>query len=399
LEFESKKRSFCHFTPAYDDEVQRVQSVVENLVTDRGTGIMSGMLRQSKPIARQFTTDDDRWQAVVHRDAVADGSFFYSVRSTGVYCRPACPAKLPLRKNVRFHATRKEAERAGFRPCKRCRPAEEHIHQRHSAAVATACRQIEQAEHEPRLADLARSAGMSRYYFHRLFKAHTGVTPKAYAAAERAKRARKELARGDTVTQSIYAAGYNSNGRFYSSGTKRLGMTPSAFRAGGKGVAMRFAVGDCCLGSLLVAATERGICAIMLGDDPDRLVQDLQDRFGKAKLAAGDELFKHWIAKIVGFLNTPSIGLELPLDIRGTAFQERVWQALRAIPPGSRATYAEIAKRIGRPGGARAVGTACAANPLALAIPCHRVVQSNGSLSGYRWGVQRKRELLRRECR
>lgn len=366
-------------------------------VTHRGTVLMTSMSRQSKPIARQFTTDEDRWRAVVGRDTVADGSFFYSVRTTGVYCRPACPAKLPLRKNVRFHATRRDAERAGFRPCKRCRPTDEHFHQRHSAAVAAACRQIEQAEHEPGLADLAESAGMSRYYFHRLFKAHTGITPKAYAAAQRAKRARRELARGGTVTAAMYAAGYNSNGRFYSSGAKRLGMTPSSYRAGGSGVAMRFAVGDCCLGSVLVAATERGVCAIMLGDDPDQLVRELQDRFGKAKLAAGDGRFEHWIAKIVGFLNTPSIGLDLPLDIKGTAFQERVWQALRAIPPGSTATYAEIAKRVGRPAAARAVGTACGANPLALAIPCHRVVQSDGSLAGYRWGVRRKRELLRRE--
>jgi AraC family transcriptional regulator of adaptative response/methylated-DNA-[protein]-cysteine methyltransferase len=358
---------------------------------------MTSMSRQSKPIASQFTTDEERWQAVVGRSAVADGSFFYSVRTTGVYCRPACPAKLPLRKNVRFHATRKEAERAGFRPCKRCRPAEAHVDQRHAAAVATACRQIEQAEHDPSLADLAAAAGMSRHHFHRLFKAHTGITPKAYATAQRANRACQELARGETVTSAIYAAGYNSNGRFYSSGAKRLGMTPSSFRDGGNGVAVHFAVGDSYLGSVLVAATKRGVCAIMLGDHPDQLVRDLQERFGKAKLAAGDNRFKHWIAKIVGFLSTPSLGLDLPLDVRGTAFQERVWQALRAIPPGSTATYAQIAKRIGRPGSARAVGSACAANPLALAIPCHRVVHSDGSLSGYRWGVRRKRELQRRE--
>jgi AraC family transcriptional regulator of adaptative response/methylated-DNA-[protein]-cysteine methyltransferase len=358
---------------------------------------MSRQLKPTKPTKARFTTDEDRWQAVVNRDAAADGRFFYSVRTTGVYCRPACPAKLPLRNNVRFHATREEAQRSGFRACKRCRPTEERLAKRHSVAVAKACRLIEQAEHEPCLDELAKFAGMSRYHFHRLFKARTGITPKAYALAHRAQRVGKELARLGTVTAAIYAAGYNSNGRFYSSGAERLGMKPAAFRAGGTGVAVRFAVGECPLGSVLVAATKRGVCAIMLGDDPERLVRDLQDRFPMADLAAGDAQFEQWIAKVIGFISTPPVGLDLPLDIRGTAFQHCVWRALRRIPLGSTATYAEIAKRIGRPKSMRAVGTACGANPLALAIPCHRVVRSDGSLSGYRWGVERKRELLRRE--
>jgi AraC family transcriptional regulator of adaptative response/methylated-DNA-[protein]-cysteine methyltransferase len=360
---------------------------------------MTGQPLQAKPIARQFVTDQDRWHAIVDRDPDADGSFFYSVRTTGVYCRPGCPAKLPLRKNVRFHATHREAERAGFRPCKRCRPTDKRIEERRSAAVAKACRLIEQAEREPSLEELANYAGMSRYHFHRVFKAHTGVTPKAYAAAQRAQRLRAQLTQKGAITRAIYAAGYNSNGRFYSRGAEHLGMTPAAFRAGGRGVAVQYAVGKCALGSVLVAATERGVCAILLGDNATALVRELRVRFPKAKLAPGDVRFEQWVARVVSFVETPSIGLDLPLDIRGTAFQERVWQALRKIPLGSTATYAEIARRIGRPRSMRAVGTACGANPLALAIPCHRAVRSDGSLSGYRWGVERKRELLRREAR
>ncbi len=347
--------------------------------------------------AQRYARDDERWAAVERRDRAADGAFFYSVRSTGVYCRPSCAARLPRRENVRFHASCEEAEQAGFRPCKRCRPNESPLEERRAAAVAAACRVIERAENLPSLDALAKSAGMSRFHFHRVFKALTGVTPKAYGDARRALRVRDELERGASVTEAIYGAGFNSSARFYASAPAHLGMTPGAFRAGGTGESIRFATGACWLGSILVAATDRGVCAILLGDDARALARDLAQRFPNARLSGGDRGFEQWVAKVVRFVEEPARGLDLPLDIRGTAFQRRVWEALRAIPPGKTATYAGIAARLGRPSAARAVAGACAANALAVAIPCHRVVASNGGLAGYRWGVARKRRLLDRE--
>ena len=344
-----------------------------------------------------FTEAEARWQAVVSRNPAADGAFYYSVRTTGVYCRPGCPARRARRENVRFHATSQEAEQAGFRPCKRCRPNERTRAERQAVLVEKACRAIEEADEAPHLEELANSAGLSRYHFHRVFKAHTGLTPKGYANAQRAQRVREELTRSETVTAAIYGAGFNSNSRFYESTARILGMTPTAFRAGGAGTTICFAVGACWLGGILVAASAKGVCAIFLGDDPDSLVRNLQDRFPRAQLIGGDAAFERLVAVVVGFVAAPGLGLDLPLDIRGTAFQQRVWEALRGIPAGSTASYAEIAERIGQPGAVRAVANACAANPLAVAIPCHRVVRTDGSLSGYRWGVDRKSELLRRE--
>jgi AraC family transcriptional regulator of adaptative response/methylated-DNA-[protein]-cysteine methyltransferase len=257
---------------------------------------------------------------------------------------------------------------------------------------------IEAAEEMPDLNALAEAAGMSRFHFHRVFKSITGLTPKAYAAAHRAQRVRNELSQSDTVTDAIYGAGFNSNGRFYATASEVLGMTPTAFRSGGTGASIRFAAGECSLGSILVAATGTGVCAILLGDDPGALVRDLQDRFPKARLIGGDEAFEQWVARVVGFVETPALGLDLPLDVRGTVFQQRVWQALREIPAGSTASYTEIAERIGSPKAVRAVAQACAANAIAVAIPCHRVVRQDGALSGYRWGVERKRALLDREA-
>jgi AraC family transcriptional regulator of adaptative response/methylated-DNA-[protein]-cysteine methyltransferase len=306
---------------------------------------------------------------------------------------------LPRRENVRFHASREAAEHAGFRPCKRCRPDGESLAEQHAAAVAQACRMIETAETVPDLDVLANAAGISRFHFHRVFKSLAGVTPKAYAAAHRAQRMRDELPRSLSVTDAIYGAGYNSSGRFYAASGDVLGMTPSDFRAGGKGAAIRFAIGECSLGAILVAATEKGVCAITFGDDPDALLRDLQDRFLKAQLIGGDKGFEQLVAKVVGFIEAPALGLDLPLDIRGTAFQQRVWQALREIPAGTTTTYTEIARRIKRPKAVRAVGAACAANAIAVAIPCHRVVRNDGALAGYRWGVERKRSLLAREAR
>ncbi len=345
-----------------------------------------------------FDADAQRWDAVQRRDARADGGFFYSVRTTGVYCRPSCAARLARRENVAFHATCADAERAGFRPCKRCRPNEAPLAERQAAAVAQACRMIDAAETPPSLEELASAVGMSRYHFHRVFKASTGVTPKAYADAHRANRVRAELPRRATVTDAVYEAGFNSNGRFYEQTSRTLGMQPRDYRAGGNGASIRFAVGQCSLGSILVAATERGVCAITLGDDPDMLVRDLQDRFPSATLTGGDAAFETWVATVVGFVEAPRLGLDLPLDVRGTAFQQRVWRALCEIPAGSTASYADIAIQVGTPKAVRAVAQACAANSLAVAIPCHRVVRKDGALSGYRWGVERKRELLKREA-
>ncbi len=278
-------------------------------------------------------------------------------------------------------------------------PIEPPLEQLHAATVAAICRAIEAAETAPSLAALARRAGLSPYHFHRVFKAVTGVTPRAYAAAHRTTRVRNELEkRSKTVTEAIYAAGFNSGGRFYETSNQLLGMTPTDYRAGGAETEMHFAVGECSLGSILVAQSAKGVCAILLGDDPDVLVRDLQDRFPRAVLVGGDAAFERTVARVIGFVEAPALGLDLPLDVRGTAFQQRVWQALREIPVGSTASYTEIAKRIGAPHGARAVAQACGANALAVAIPCHRVVRTDGSLSGYRWGVERKRNLLRREA-
>jgi AraC family transcriptional regulator of adaptative response/methylated-DNA-[protein]-cysteine methyltransferase len=344
------------------------------------------------------TEQDPRWAAVVARNRAADGDFFYSVATTGVYCRPSCAARLANPRNVRFHASRAEAEAAGFRPCKRCRPDRPSLEQQHAAKVAAACRMIESADEMPALAALASGAGLSPYHFHRVFKAITGLTPKAYASAHLTRRVRDQLSRSSTVTEAIYDAGFQSNSRFYERADEMLGMTPTSFRAGGSNAEIRFAIGECSLGSILVAKSERGVCAILLGEDPEALLHDLQDRFPKARLVGGDPGFEETVAKVVGFVEAPGVGLGLPLDVRGTAFQRRVWQALQDLPPGSTASYAEIAMRIGAPKAVRAVAAACAANTLAVAIPCHRVVRTDGALSGYRWGVERKRALLEREA-
>ena len=345
-----------------------------------------------------YDTDDARWAAVQRRDPDADGQFYYSVRTTGVYCRPSCPSRGALRANVAFHASCAAAEAAGFRACLRCQPALPPLAERQAAAVAQACRMIDEAEEAPDLDTLAQAVGMSRFHFHRIFKAQTGITPKAYAGARRTARLQQAVGAAPSVTDALYEAGFNSSGRFYEASAGALGMTPTSYRAGGQGETIRFAVGACSLGAILVAATSRGICAILIGDEPEPLLRDLQERFPQAALVGADPEFERTVAQVVGFVEAPGLGLDLPLDVRGTAFQRRVWEALRAVPAGSTVSYAELAERIGLPTGARAVAGACAANPGAVAIPWIVVVRLDGALSGYRWGVERKRTLLEREA-
>lgn len=349
------------------------------------------------PSSAISASDDPRWRSVVARDARADGTFVYCVSTTGVYCRPSCPSRRARPEHVRFFDSASDAERAGFRPCKRCKPDQLSLAEERAQKVTAACRLLEQSEESVALEELAAQMGLSPYHFHRIFKQVTGVTPRQYAAAQREKRIRRELENGGRVTDAIFSAGYGSNSRFYEGAAKVLGMTPTRYRDGGAGMEIKFAVGECSLGSILVAQSALGVCAILLGDDPQQLVIDLQERFPRATLIGADREFEQLIAQVVGFVETPALGFNLPLDVRGTAFQKRVWDALRDIPPGETATYTQIAARIGAPRAVRAVAQACASNTLAVAIPCHRVVRNDGSLSGYRWGVERKRALLENE--
>ncbi len=341
--------------------------------------------------------DTQRWNAVVARDDEADGTFVYGVTTTGVYCRPSCPSRQALRRNVAFFATPAEAEAAGLRPCRRCEPTGPGPAARRAQLVADACRVIDDAAEPPTLEALARQVGVSRFHLHRIFREETGVTPKAYADGRRAERVRERLGAGSGVTDALYDSGFGSSSRFYDTSAARLGMTPSQFRDGAPGVAVRFAVARSSLGAVLVATSDTGVCAIELGDDPEAMVERFQARFHAAELVGDDPAFEQLVASVVALVEDPTIGVELPLDVRGTAFQERVWRALREIPAGRTVTYTELAERIGAPTSARAVASACAANRLAVAVPCHRVVRADGSLSGYRWGVERKAALLERE--
>jgi AraC family transcriptional regulator of adaptative response/methylated-DNA-[protein]-cysteine methyltransferase len=341
---------------------------------------------------------DPRWARVLARDRTADGEFWYSVATTGVYCRPSCPSRTANPGNVQLHDTLESARATGFRPCRRCNPDGLSIEAENSTLVVKACRLIEASEAEPSLEELADAVCLSPSHFHRMFKAATGLTPKDYAAAYRANKVRESLVSGNSVTEAIYDAGFNSSGRFYEKSTCMLGMTPSQYRAGGANEEIRFAVGQTSLGAILVASSMKGVAAILLGDDAGTLLRDLQDRFPKAFLIGADRDYEAMIARVVGFVEAPELGLDLPLDVRGTAFQQRVWQALQEIPVGATVTYAELARRIGSSRSVRAVAGACAANNLALAIPCHRVIRTDGSVSGYAWGVERKRALLEREA-
>ena len=345
-----------------------------------------------------FATNDQCWSALVWRNRQADGAFFYAVKTTGVYCRPHCSSRLPNRHNVEFFRTCADAELAGYRACRRCHPQRISNPSPVPETMARACRLIEEAEEPLLLATLAATMGFSPFHFQRLFKQTVGITPKAYAMARRTRRFQGDLREAQTVTQAMYDAGFGSSSRCYEKAADHLGMTPAEYRKGGAGQRIRHAIVRCDLGWMLVAATDRGICAIEFDDSPDRLRDQLAARFPAAELRGEDPEFAEWVERVLAFLDEPKYGLDLPLDIRGTAFQRRVWQALQAVPAGSTASYAEIARTIGKPAAARAVARACASNPVAVLIPCHRIVRGDGGLGGYRWDLRRKQTLLDREA-
>jgi AraC family transcriptional regulator of adaptative response/methylated-DNA-[protein]-cysteine methyltransferase len=347
--------------------------------------------------SEDWNSEPRRLAAVRMRDARADGRFVYAVITTGVYCRPSCPSRRARDENIRLFQDAAAAERAGFRACRRCHPAIALEDAADRRRIIAACRRIESAEETPSLTELAAEAGLSEHHFHRLFKRALGVTPRGYAQARRRTRLQTVLVAGQRITDAVYSAGYGSSGRFYAEAGAALGMSPGSRRRGGAGESIRFAVGQCSLGALLVAATQRGVCAISIGDDPQSLVDELQSRFARAELVGDDPDFANHVARVAGLVDGDRPTLDLPLDIRGTAFQQRVWQALRDIPAGTTTTYRELAEALGRPSATRAVAAACAANSLAVAIPCHRVVRSDGGLAGYRWGIERKQRLLARE--
>ncbi|HZN35899.1 MAG TPA: bifunctional DNA-binding transcriptional regulator/O6-methylguanine-DNA methyltransferase Ada [Pirellulaceae bacterium] len=335
------------------------------------------------------------WRIVERREASA--AFYFGVRTTGVFCRPGCSSRLPNRENVLFFPSAGDARAAGFRACKRCRPDLRNPAGELAKLIARACHMLDNEHGTNSLAEVAAASGYSASQFHRLFRRVTGVTPKVYAAARRTDRARIALASGMPVTQAAYAAGYRASSRFYDEAGKSLGMRPAAFRHQALGETIRLATAETSLGCVVVAATARGVCLVQLGADADELLRSARRQFAQASVALGDAEFENWVRQVVSRIETPSEAGDLPLDIQGTAFQRRVWDALRAIPPGTTATYSQIAASIRRPKAVRAVGSACAANPVAVAVPCHRAVRADGGLGGYRWGLSRKRALLDRE--
>ncbi len=347
--------------------------------------------------APDYSGDETRWEAVSQRLEQADGAFFYAVRTTGVYCRPSCPSRQPRRENVRFFDSWQEAEQAGFRACKRCNPKSPSLQATHQALILQACQAIDAAETTPTLSALAKTANLSPFYFQRLFKRIVGLSPKQYAMERRLRRVQDQLKPESSVTEAMLEAGFASSSRFYQQTAERLGMNPMNYKNGGRGTQIRYALGQSSLGWVLVASTEKGICCIQLGDDPQELVRILAKRFPQSELKAHDASFESSLRQVLAFLESPRQPWSLPLDIQGTAFQRRVWQVLREIPAGSTLTYAGVAARIGQPKAARAVGSACANNKIAVAIPCHRVVREDGGLGGYRWGLERKQALLDRE--
>jgi AraC family transcriptional regulator, regulatory protein of adaptative response / methylated-DNA-[protein]-cysteine methyltransferase len=343
-------------------------------------------------------SDDERWNAVLGADARADGAFVYAVRSTGIYCRPSCPSRRPRRDMVSFFALPEAAERAGYRACRRCNPKDTRPRERALEAVRAACRYIDaQREGVVSLGELGRAVGLSPHHLQRVFTRAIGISPRAYADARRLGRVKGLLKAGNAVAGALYEAGYGSSSRLYERANGQLGMTPATYRRGGAGASIGYTIAPCALGRLLVAATERGICMVSLGDEEAHLVHELHHDFPAASIRRDDEALGRPLHALLNHLAGKEPRLELPLDVRATAFQWRVWQALRAIPYGEQRSYGEIAALLGRPKAARAVGRACALNPASLVIPCHRAVGRDGDLTGYRWGVERKATLLAKE--
>lgn len=338
----------------------------------------------------------DCWQAVQARDKRYDGCFVFAVRSTGIYCRPSCPARTPLRKNITFFPLAEAAERAGFRACKRCHPQEASPVDPQVAMVQQVCRIIDAQPEMPTLDALSAQVNLSAYHLQRTFKRFMGITPRQYAEARRVDTLKAQLRAGDNVTTALYEAGYGSSSRLYEQADAHLGMTPSTYRKGGTGMQIAYTIVDCPLGRLLVAATERGICGVSLGDDDEELEKALFEEYPAAQIEPVEDLGA-WVLAILDYIQTGQPHLDLPLDLQATAFQRRVWQALKAIPAGETRSYGQIARSIGQPTAARAVARACATNPAALVIPCHRVVREDGSMGGYRWGIARKERLLEKE--
>jgi AraC family transcriptional regulator of adaptative response/methylated-DNA-[protein]-cysteine methyltransferase len=365
-----------------------------------GRGTHDERQEEPMPQAMSLLSSEDsfasRYEAIRRRDPRAEGRFFYSVATTGVYCRPTCAARLARPENVAFHGSVEDAERAGFRPCRRCRPRAPSLAQRQAGLVARARRLIDEAETPPTLAALGEETGLSPFHLQRTFKRLVGVTPRQYAAALRLARVNEGLRRGASVTEALHQAGYSSTSRFYESDSGALGMTASDVRRGGEGLLVRAVVRPCALGRVLVAATTRGLCLVALDDDEAPLRRELHQRFPAATLEGPDQALEALADGVVALVDGTG-SADLPLDLMGTAFQQRVWRALRRIPAGTTTTYGELARRIGAPGAARAVGTACGQNPIAVAVPCHRVLRGDGDLGGYRWGLPRKRALLARE--
>jgi AraC family transcriptional regulator, regulatory protein of adaptative response / methylated-DNA-[protein]-cysteine methyltransferase len=339
-------------------------------------------------------SDDARWEGVVRKDAALDGTYLFAVKTTGIFCRPSCPSRTPKRDNVQFFDDAGAARAAGFRACLRCAPEGAPKSAQQTQAILQACRVIETSAERVSLSVLSRQVGLSPSHFHRVFKEVTGVTPRDYFKARQIAKIGTSLQTSASVTSALYDAGFNSSGRFYENSGAMLGMKPTAYKAGGAGETIRASVRKCALGLVLVAATARGVCTIEFGDDAPTLMQRLSTRFPRATLIGEDAQFNVWLEQLLAHIRLPEPALSLPLDVRGTAFQQQVWNALQSIPIGETASYGEVAQRIGKPSAVRAVATACASNVLAMAIPCHRVVRADGQLSGYRWGVARKRALL-----
>jgi len=345
----------------------------------------------------QFNTDDARWNAVSENRPDADGVFYYAVLTTGIYCRPSCRSKLPNRDNVEYFTASDDAEAAGYRACKRCKPTALSKAEETEQRIIRACRIIEDSETSIKLDDLATEVELSPYHFHRLFKKIVGITPKQYRSRHLSRRFQKNLRTSPSVTDAIYSSGYGSSGSAYDKKRGQLAMKPGIYRKGAEGVTIVYGLARCFLGWVIVAATDRGICAVEFGDDPEALPEQVQSRFPNSQLNKADSGFKKLINEVVDFIGSPKEIFQVPLDIQGTAFQQQVWEVLRQIKPGETMSYTDVAERLGKPHAVRAVASACASNKLAVVIPCHRVISKTGKSGGYRWGSERKKKLLELE--